>query len=131
MMTPAHCDKSPLKEITLRTKKKQFVRLFCGLLGLTTGSFLSMISSTTHPRWLLRPPSWIWFLSIRRQTPGLIHPIFLRLIGGDYRKVPFDDELHHSSKMVATAAILDVVSVDFLTNAWVDWSDFLVARHWG
>jgi hypothetical protein len=32
--------------------------------------------------------------------------------------------------MAATAAILDLVSVDILTNAWVDWSDFLVA-HWG
>jgi hypothetical protein len=28
------------------------------------------------------------------------------------------------------AGILDLVSVDFLTNAWVDWSGFLVA-HWG
>jgi hypothetical protein len=32
--------------------------------------------------------------------------------------------------MAATPAILDLVSIDFLTNAWVDWSDFLVA-HWG
>jgi hypothetical protein len=32
--------------------------------------------------------------------------------------------------MATTAAIFDLVSVDFLTNAWVDWSDFLVA-HWG
>jgi hypothetical protein len=32
--------------------------------------------------------------------------------------------------MAAMAAILDLVSVDFLTNAWVDWSNFLVA-HWG
>jgi hypothetical protein len=32
--------------------------------------------------------------------------------------------------MTAMAAILDLVSIDFLTNAWVDWSDFLVA-HWG
>jgi hypothetical protein len=46
---------------------------------------------------------------------------------------PFDDQLRRSSKMAATAAtaaILDFVSVDFLTNACVDWSDFLVA-HWG
>jgi hypothetical protein len=28
------------------------------------------------------------------------------------------------------AAILDLVSVDYLTNAYVDWSDFLMA-HWG
>jgi hypothetical protein len=26
MMTPAHCDKSPLKEITLRTKEKQLLQ---------------------------------------------------------------------------------------------------------
>jgi hypothetical protein len=32
--------------------------------------------------------------------------------------------------MAAMPAILDLVSVDFLINAWVDWSDFLVA-HWG
>jgi hypothetical protein len=54
---------------------------------------------------------------------------FLRLIGGDYRKVPFDDQLCRSSKMAATAAILDLVSVDFVTVC-VDWSDFWVA-HWG
>jgi hypothetical protein len=34
-----------------------------------------------------------------------------------------DDQLRHLSKMAATAAI-------FLTNALVNWSDFLVA-HWG
>jgi hypothetical protein len=86
-----------------------------------------MISSDAHPR---RLPSWIWFPSIGGQTPGSIDPISLWLIGGDYRKVPYDDQLRHSSKMAATAAILDLVSIDFLTNAWVDWSDFLVA-HWG
>jgi hypothetical protein len=32
--------------------------------------------------------------------------------------------------MAAMVAILDLVSVDFLTNAWVDWSYFLVP-HWG
>jgi hypothetical protein len=31
--------------------------------------------------------------------------------------------------MATTAAILDLVSVDFLTNAYVNWSDFLVT-HW-
>jgi hypothetical protein len=46
------------------------------------------------------------------------------------RKVPFDDQLCRSSRMAAMAAILDLVSIDFLTNAWVDWSDSLVA-HWG
>jgi hypothetical protein len=32
--------------------------------------------------------------------------------------------------MAATLAILDLVSVDYLTNAWADWSDFFVA-YWG
>jgi hypothetical protein len=32
--------------------------------------------------------------------------------------------------MAAMAAILALVSVDYLTNACVDWSDFFVA-HWG
>jgi hypothetical protein len=32
--------------------------------------------------------------------------------------------------MAAMSTILDLVSIDFLTNAWVDWSDYLVA-HWG
>jgi hypothetical protein len=32
------------------------------------------------------------------------------LIGGDWRKVPFNDQFRHSSKMAATAAILDLVS---------------------
>jgi hypothetical protein len=66
---------------------------------------------------LLQPPFWIWFPSIRRQTPGLIDPIFLWLIGGDYMpKVPFDDLLCRSSKVAAPAAILDLVSVNFLTK---------------
>jgi hypothetical protein len=51
--------------------------------------------------------------SITGQTPGSIDPIFLRLVVGDfYRKVPFDDQLRHSSKMAVTATILDLVSVD-------------------
>jgi hypothetical protein len=28
------------------------------------------------------------------------------------------------------ATILDLFSIDFLTYAWVDWSDFLVAQWW-
>jgi hypothetical protein len=64
------------------------------------------------------------------QTPGSIDSISLRHIGGDYRKLPFDDQLRRSSKMAAMATILDLVSIDFLTNAWVDWFNFLVA-HWG
>jgi hypothetical protein len=55
---------------------------------------------------------------------------FLWLIGSDYREVPFDDQLRRSSKMAAMAVILDLFSIDFLTNAWVDWSDILVP-HWG
>jgi hypothetical protein len=45
----------------------------------------NMITSSImiSPRWLLRPPFWIWFQSIGGQTPGLIDPIFLWLIGGD------------------------------------------------
>jgi hypothetical protein len=31
--------------------------------------------------------------------------------------------------MAAMPAILDLVSIDFLTNAWVNWSDFLVAHY--
>jgi hypothetical protein len=31
---------------------------------------------------------------------------------GDWRKVPFDNQLRHSSTMTATAAILDFVSID-------------------
>jgi hypothetical protein len=51
--------------------------------GVTGGRFLLMISSTTHPRWPLRLPSWISFPSIRAQTPaGSIDAIFLWLIGG-------------------------------------------------
>jgi hypothetical protein len=69
-------------------------------------------------------------VSIRRQTPGSILPIFLWHIRGDWSKIPVDDQLRRSSKMATMAAILDLVSVDFLTNAWVDWSVFLVA-HWG
>jgi hypothetical protein len=53
------------------------------LIGVTRGRLLSMISSTAHPRWPLRPPSWIRFPSIRGQMPGSIDPIFLWLIGGD------------------------------------------------
>jgi hypothetical protein len=44
-------------------------------------------------------------------TPESTGPIFWWLIGGDERKVPFDDHL-------------------FRTNAWVDWSDFFLV-HWG
>jgi hypothetical protein len=47
---------------------------------------------------------------------------FLWLIGGHWRKVPFNDQWHHSFE----AAILDLVSVDSLTNARVNWSDIFV-----
>jgi hypothetical protein len=35
--------------------------IFLWLFGVTRGRFLSMISSTAHPRWPLRPPSRICF----------------------------------------------------------------------
>jgi hypothetical protein len=44
--------------------------------------------------------------------PGSIDPIFLWLIGGDYKKVPFDVQLRRSSKLAATTAIFYFVSVD-------------------
>jgi hypothetical protein len=72
----------------------------------------------------------IWFPSITGQTRGSIDPIFLWLFGDEWRKVTFDDQLRHSSKMAAMPAIFDLVFIDLLTIAWVDWSDFLVA-HWG
>jgi hypothetical protein len=59
--------------------------------------------------------------------PGLTGQIFFWLIGGDWRKVPFNDQCRRSFKMAATAPILDLVSVDYLTNPWVDWSNFFVA----
>jgi hypothetical protein len=43
------------------------------------------------------------------------------LIGGDWRKVPFDYQCCHSFNMATTAAVLDLVSIDYLMNAWVDW----------
>jgi hypothetical protein len=46
----------------------------------------------------------------------------LGVTGGSLRR--------RSSNMAATVAILDLVSVDYLTNACVDWSDIFVA-HWG
>jgi hypothetical protein len=71
----------------------RLIRFFYGLLGVPRGGFLSMISSAAHPRWPLRPPSWIWFPSFTEQTPGSVDPIFMWLIGGDQRKGPFDDKL--------------------------------------
>jgi hypothetical protein len=43
---------------------------------------LSMISSAANPTWPQRPPSWIWFPSIRGQTPWVDWSDFLWLIGG-------------------------------------------------
>jgi hypothetical protein len=81
-----------------------------------------MVSSTTHPKWSLCPPSWIWFALIFSPTTWVNW--------SDFLKVPFDDQRRLSFNMVAMAAILDLVSVDYLTNACVDWSEFLLA-HWG
>jgi hypothetical protein len=72
----------------------------CSLLGVTRERFLSMISSAAHPRWPLRPPSWIWFPSITGQTRGSVDLIIMRFIGGDLLM------------MATTAAILDFISVD-------------------
>jgi hypothetical protein len=72
-----------LVSVNYRTFKRlgRLIRFFCGLLGVTRGRFLSMISSAAHLRWPLRPPSWIWFPSIRRQTPASIHPFFCGSLG--------------------------------------------------
>jgi hypothetical protein len=51
-----------------------------------------------------------WAISMKLQV------IFLWLIGGDWRKVPFDDQRRRSSNIAAMAAILDLLSVDYLTN---------------
>jgi hypothetical protein len=48
----------------------------------------------------------------------------------DWRKIPVDDQHLRPFKMAVMAAILDLVSVDYLTNASVYWSDFFVA-YWG
>jgi hypothetical protein len=47
------------------------------LIGVTDGSFLSMISSAAHSRWPLWHPSWIWFRRLSDKTPRLTDPIFL------------------------------------------------------
>jgi hypothetical protein len=51
--------------------------------------------------------------SIIGQTHGSIDPIFLWLIGGDYRKVPFDDQLRRSSKKAATTATTAILDFGF------------------
>jgi hypothetical protein len=67
-----------------------------------------MISSTAHPRW--QP---FGFRRLEDKRLGRLIQFLCGLLGvTDYRKVPFDDLLCHSSKMAATAAILDLVSVD-------------------
>jgi hypothetical protein len=38
--------------------------------------------------------------------------------------IDFHDQRRRSSNMAATAAILDLVSINYLTNTCVDWSDF-------
>ena len=73
-----------------------------------------------------RCPLTFSFPLIIRQTPGSINLIFLLLIGDDYRKVPFENQRRHSSKMAATAAILNLFSVNLRTNASLDWSDLFL-----
>jgi hypothetical protein len=64
--------------------------------------------------------SFRWFSD---QILGRLVRFFMAL-WGDWRKIPFYDQLHCSFKMAATSAILNLDSVDFLTYAWVDWSNF-------
>jgi hypothetical protein len=70
-----------------------------------------------------------WVDEVRDHSKTNMRPketkFFVWLIGGDWRKVPFDDQCRRSSNMAATAAILGLVSVDYLTNACVNWSDVL------
>jgi hypothetical protein len=46
-------------------------------------------------------------------------------MGGDKRKVQINDQHHHSSKMAAMTAILELVSINYLTNALAKQSDYL------
>jgi hypothetical protein len=41
----------------------------------------------------------------------------LWVIGGEWKKVPFDDQRRHSFKMAAAATILDLVPINYLMNA--------------
>jgi hypothetical protein len=59
--------------------------------------------------------------------PGLTVQIFFWLFRSDWRKVPFDGQRCRSFKMAAMTAILDLVSVYYLMNPLVDWSNFIVA----
>jgi hypothetical protein len=103
------------------------IRFLCGSLGVTRGRFLLMISSAARPRWLLRPLSWISFPSIEDKCLGRLIQFFCGSLGVTRGRF---------LSMISSAAhprwpppwIL--VSVDFLSNTWVDWSDFLVV-HWG
>jgi hypothetical protein len=47
----------------------RFMQFFWGLLGMTSGRFVSMISSAAHPTRPLRQPSWICFPSFIWRTP--------------------------------------------------------------
>jgi hypothetical protein len=112
MISSAAHPRWPLAFRRLQDKRLgRLIWFFCGLLGVTRGRFLSMISSAARPRWL--PPSWIWFPSITGQTPGSTGPIVVA----------------HCGWLAVMAAILDLVSIDYLTLACVDWSDIFVA-HW-
>jgi hypothetical protein len=87
----------------------RLIRFFCGLLGLIRGRFLSMISSAALG---------FGFHQLEGKRLGRLIQFLCGLLGVTRGRFLF------------MAAILDLVSVDFLTNAWVDWSNFLVA-HWG
>jgi hypothetical protein len=92
----------PSSSVSVNVCLGRLIRFFWGLLGVITGRFLSMISSAAHPRWPLPPPSWTWFLSIISQMPWSTGPIFLWLIGCDWRKVPFDDPHRRSFYVIYT-----------------------------
>jgi hypothetical protein len=81
-----------------------------------------MISSAAHPRWLCR---------FSDERLGRLVQFFggsLGVTAGGRFVSMISCTTHPRSPLTAT--ILDLVSIDFLTNACVDWSDFLVP-HWG
>jgi hypothetical protein len=75
-----------------------------------------MINSTAHPRW---PPSWIGF-GFRRlddKRLGRFVQFFCGLLGvtrGSFLS------MISSASMAASAAIFDLVSVDYVKNVCVD-----------
>jgi hypothetical protein len=105
----------PLRQPSWTERLGQLVQFFCGLLGVTGGRFLLMISTATHSRWLL---SHLRF-GFRQLSDECLSRLvdFLVAYSGEWRKAPFDDQCRRRSfKMATMAAILDLVSVCYLTN---------------